>query len=238
MKIKAVFFDAGETLIHRNPSLASITDRYLREEGITVGTDRLNVVFQEVAKEMKDIVEKAELKDSEKWVVLMKKYFKKLGLKNDPLMDKVRERLKRGTSFRLYNDVWPTLRQLRKRNIKAGVISNAPAELLEIFRRLDITRCFDWITVSELAGYEKPDKRIFEAALKNAKCRKDEVIYVGDNLLADIKGAINAGIQPVWVLRKTKHAQFTFQDAPVPDGVPTLHSLGELPGLMEKEGWA
>lgn len=57
---------------------------------------------------------------------------------------------------------------------------------------------FDSVITSESAGYAKPDKRIFDAALKGAKSKAEEALMVGDNFNADIEGAINAGMDACW----------------------------------------
>ena len=55
------------------------------------------------------------------------------------------------------------------------------------------------IITSERSNSIKPDKEIFEFALKEAKALKGESIMIGDNLDADIQGAMNAGIETVFV---------------------------------------
>lgn len=44
----------------------------------------------------------------------------------------------------------------------------------------------------------KPNRILFDIALQKANLRADEVWYCGDNLQADIEGASQAGIYPVW----------------------------------------
>ena len=62
-----------------------------------------------------------------------------------------------------------------------------------------IGRYFQGIFISQELGYEKPDKRFFDAACALIPgCRVEETILVGDSLSSDIKGANNAGITSVW----------------------------------------
>ncbi|MBN2753865.1 MAG: HAD-IA family hydrolase [Candidatus Goldbacteria bacterium] len=236
MKVKAVFFDAGETLIHRNPSLATITHRYLLKAGKKVNRAKLNAVLFQAARDMKEIVQKAELNDTEKWHVYMDSVLKKLGIKDNNLKNDVIARLKRGTSFRVYDEVWGVLKGLKKAGIKAGIISNAPRDLKKVFDRLGLTKQFDWIVVSEDAGVEKPDKKIYDLAIKRCGFDRKNVIYIGDNYLADIMGSVAAGIKPVWLLRDTKDAQFTFKTGKAPDGVAVIKSLREVPGVIRQYG--
>ncbi len=69
--------------------------------------------------------------------------------------------------------------------------------------RLKLSRVIDFadgIFTSEKIGYNKPDKRIFNGALKilGVENRK-KVLVVGDNLYSDIKGGINAGLDTCWI---------------------------------------
>jgi putative hydrolase of the HAD superfamily len=56
-----------------------------------------------------------------------------------------------------------------------------------------LTPYFDVIVTSEGSGHAKPDRKIFDHALKLAKATKEESIMVGDDLAVDIVGARNAG---------------------------------------------
>ncbi|MEK6450240.1 MULTISPECIES: YjjG family noncanonical pyrimidine nucleotidase [Myroides] len=57
---------------------------------------------------------------------------------------------------------------------------------------------FITVTNSELAGVNKPDPQIFHFAMNQAKAKVDEAVMVGDNLLADIKGALGVGMDAIY----------------------------------------
>ena len=61
-----------------------------------------------------------------------------------------------------------------------------------------IDHFFDEVVTSERAGYRKPEKEIFHFALQLSKVREDEAIMVGDNLIADIRGANAVNIDSVF----------------------------------------
>jgi putative hydrolase of the HAD superfamily len=56
---------------------------------------------------------------------------------------------------------------------------------------------FAAIVTSETAACKKPEPGIFELALARIGCRANEVLMVGDNLLTDMAGARQAGIDQV-----------------------------------------
>jgi YjjG family noncanonical pyrimidine nucleotidase len=61
-----------------------------------------------------------------------------------------------------------------------------------------ITHFFNGIVTSARAGFKKPDKGIFEFAMKESGSIASESIMIGDNLLTDIAGARNASIDNVF----------------------------------------
>lgn len=58
---------------------------------------------------------------------------------------------------------------------------------------------FTHVITSEASNSMKPKKEIFEYAIKKAGASLPECIMIGDNLEADIQGAINAGMDAIFV---------------------------------------
>jgi putative hydrolase of the HAD superfamily len=234
--IKAVFFDAGETLIHRNPSLIKITYAYFRNGGYDISEKDISAALSKEALSMKDITAEGSMTDSEKWDHYMRLVFKALKVSDPVMLEKIKNRLKAGTSFRPYKEVPGVISGLRKKKIKLGVISNAAAQLKNVLVKTGLHDRFDHIIISELAGVEKPDRKIFLMAVKKAGVKKDEFLYVGDNYIADIKGGLGAGVHAVWLERKTGNAQFSYGGEAGKD-VLKIRNLRQLMPLMKKEGW-
>ena len=83
-----------------------------------------------------------------------------------------------------------------------------------------LDKFFDAIITSESSNSLKPRKEIFEYAFQKTSARQEESIMIGDNIEVDIMGAMNAGIDQVYVnhLGTTPAIQPTF----------TVHNLKEL----------
>jgi len=62
-----------------------------------------------------------------------------------------------------------------------------------------LTEYFEEVITSEKANSLKPNKEIFEFALQITGAKSSESIMIGDNIDADIKGAMNAGMDTVFV---------------------------------------
>jgi len=87
-----------------------------------------------------------------------------------------------------------------------------------------LTKYFDEVITSEGSNSLKPHKEIFEYALRKAGAEKPESIMLGDNVEVDIQGAMNAGIDQVYVnhLDQPPSIQPTY----------TVRSLKELKGIF------
>jgi putative hydrolase of the HAD superfamily len=105
------------------------------------------------------------------------------------------------------------------------LISNGFKESTEIkIAGSNISHYFDQIIISEAVGVNKPDKAIFEHALNLAGAVIDESIMIGDSIEADIRGALNFGMDAIY---------FNPAQLPKPDDVPAqINSLKELMTLL------
>ena len=83
---------------------------------------------------------------------------------------------------------------LKNKGIRTGVISNI------CYDRLLPENAFEFIITSSNYIFRKPNKRIFDLALEKAGLEPDEVWYIGDQYECDVKGALNAGLLPVWYI--------------------------------------
>lgn len=95
---------------------------------------------------------------------------------------------------------------LRERGIRTGVISNLgwTGEALSArLRRLLPEHEFEFVIASSDYGVRKPDPLIFRAALSRAGLSAGDVWFCGDQIEADVFGAQNAGLFPVWYEEQT-----------------------------------
>lgn len=87
------------------------------------------------------------------------------------------------------------------RKIKIGIITNGPKEhQLNKIKSLGLLNWFkrENIFISEELGYAKPYRKIFDIAVKQMSIYNQDIYYVGDNFINDIKGAKNAGWNTIW----------------------------------------
>ena len=95
------------------------------------------------------------------------------------------------------------LEYLKNKGIRTGVISNiayAQSVVAGRINRMLPGNSFEFIITSSNYIFRKPSKRIFDLALEKSGLNPDETWYIGDQYECDIKGALNAGIFPVWYI--------------------------------------
>jgi HAD superfamily hydrolase (TIGR01549 family) len=89
------------------------------------------------------------------------------------------------------------LARLRAAGVRLGVVSNSDGRVEEALQAAGLRHLFDVVVDSTLAGVEKPDPRIFQAALDQLGVKPEEALYVGDLYEVDVIGARAAGIEAV-----------------------------------------
>jgi len=89
---------------------------------------------------------------------------------------------------------------LKENKIRTGVVSNIGWSGRSLTQRINEfipQNDFEFIIASSEYGIRKPDKMIFDLALKKAGLTPEKVWYCGDSIEFDIIGAHNAGLFPV-----------------------------------------
>ncbi|MDR2223994.1 MAG: YjjG family noncanonical pyrimidine nucleotidase [Flavobacteriaceae bacterium] len=91
---------------------------------------------------------------------------------------------------------------------KMHIITNGFSQVQENkLANAQIAHFFETVTDSEVAGVKKPDQAIFKAALQLANAEADKSLMIGDNWIADVEGALSAGIDVVYFNEHHKELQ-------------------------------
>jgi putative hydrolase of the HAD superfamily len=135
-----------------------------------------------------------------------------------------REAMLDSIRFEPYDDAAPALRELRRRGLRLVVASNWDCSLRAVLERAGLAVLVDGVAGSAEVGARKPDRALFEAALRLARCAAGEAVHVGDSPVNDVDGARAAGIRPVLVDRDGRGER--------PPEVPVVAGLGELTAVI------
>lgn len=100
---------------------------------------------------------------------------------------------------KLFPDAYDVLTDLNKKGYRLGIIANQNSGLEKRLEAWGIRKFFRVIISSAEAGCAKPDRAIFELALKTAGCEAEESVMVGDRLDNDMVPAKALGMKTVWI---------------------------------------
>jgi putative hydrolase of the HAD superfamily len=209
MKIKAVCFDLGDTLIYSGHSL-NWSNHY---------RDALEEGFYSINKIPTDI-------DYSVCIKILTKYNTRINpreveISSEQIFNEIMETLKISLSekkyfedefFRyfhqsnkLYNDTEKTLKEIRKCKLKTGILTDVPYGRAKGFLAEEIKPIrenIDVILSSVDIGFRKPNIIGYIELAKKLEVKTSEMVYVG-NEEKDIRGANNAGIISVLINRTT-----------------------------------
>jgi HAD superfamily hydrolase (TIGR01509 family) len=195
---RAVLFDAGDTLIR----LSGSGEQLLHRAAAALGRDELDTAaaaraWQEVLRRASTPEELAKGRDlstdrhREVWTALY--------------VDAGCDRLAPGLSGALYAltvdagtweafpDTLPTLRALRGRGVRLGIVSDTGFDMRPVFDALGLSAYLDTVVLSFQYGTCKPNPSVFLAACDQLDVAPAETLMVGDNPLTDA-GAVSAGL--------------------------------------------
>ena len=230
MRYKAVFFDAGETIVHPHPSFPELFCQILSEHGVNVGPEVVQTRLEEVTQRFKDAASDNELwsVDPERsrafWLSVYRTFLDGAGVPAERGLDVVLyEAFSDAANYALFDDVEPVLAELDRAGYTLGLISNFEDWLEVLLERLDVVRYFPVRVISGVEGIEKPDPQIFRVALERAGIDAADAVYVGDNPHFDVEPAAALGMYPVLIDRHDR-----FADQAVGARIGSLTELGAL----------
>ena len=107
----------------------------------------------------------------------------------------------------VYPDVVPVLEKLKSLGVRLGIVSNTtnPSFMKDYERKLmQLDSYFEISIYSSEVPFRKPHPSIFEMAISRLKLAPKDILFVGDDLKSDIRGAQGVGIPALWINRTGK----------------------------------
>ena len=106
-----------------------------------------------------------------------------------------------GQDYRLWSWVLPgvpeALHELRALGLKLVVVSNSDGSVARALEELGLGEHLDAVLDSHVVGFEKPDPRFFEHALRVSGSAPQSTAHVGDMYYQDVCGSRAAGLHSV-----------------------------------------
>ena len=107
-----------------------------------------------------------------------------------------------------------------------GIITNGFTQMQQLrLERCGVAQFFQSLVISEQVGVAKPHPAIFQHAMASmGHPPKSQTLMVGDNIVADVQGAQNAGIAGCWL---------NHQQSAAPHGIQPDYEVTSLTELQQ-----
>jgi putative hydrolase of the HAD superfamily len=203
MQVRAVLFDAVETLIRPWPSVGAVYARAAAGHGLRCPPRALQAAFHPAYQELfperffgPSALQTSESRERRWWGRVVGRTFEQAGcgVPSAAVLAAGVEAFARGDAWRPVQGAVETLRTLAARGLKVALVSNFDGRLHRIVAELGLTRHFAVVVVSSEAGWAKPSPRIYAAALTALGVEPGAALMVGDRQREDVAGAKAAGL--------------------------------------------
>ena len=207
--IKAVFIDAIKTIFAPFPSEVGLYKKVIHD---LTGKDMSEVEIQTILDRAMSETEKLDsVKENsfQQWEYYPARIAELVGCVGNEC-DVMGERIRYETwgnpkNYRLYEDVIPTLKTLKSKNIFIACVSNEDGWLESFFDHFGIREYFSFILTSAELGVEKPNPKLFLEAISRTVFEADEIIHIGDSTVSDYRGSEAVGMKPLLIDRDSKN---------------------------------
>jgi len=201
MNIKHIFFDLDHTLWDFETNSAKTFEKIFRDNNILVDTSVFLNYYKPINLEYWRLYRNEKISKEKLRYGRLKDAFDKINYKiSDGLIDKLSDDyIAVLPMFNTLFDGTIEVLDYLKPKYQLHIITNGFSEVQgDKMKNSKIDYYFDKIITSESVGVKKPNPEIFEYALQVANATKKESIMIGDSWEADIMGAKNFGIKPIY----------------------------------------
>jgi putative hydrolase of the HAD superfamily len=233
MTVKAVFFDAGGTLIRPHPSVGEVYGDVAAALGHPVDPASFDALlpavwtdYQQRARQEPLPLPTSDADDRAMWRIVTRRIFDGIPplrtMDFDRWFDGIYGAFSSSTCWRVYDEVHDVIVACRRRGCRCGIVSNWSTALMPILRDHGLDARMDFILVSAQEGCMKPDPEFYRRALDRAAVAPSEALHVGDTYRDDASGAAAVGIRGI-------HLDRHGRDVPG-NGLPVV---ADLTGILD-----
>jgi putative hydrolase of the HAD superfamily len=233
LSIRVIFFDMGDTLTTILPSWEALYVKVCAARGIHLDETAVAAASAAVfgaldTDESRLTYENTEEADQRYYREINGAILQQAGAPmNDELLRilaTLQREFENPAHFHLFPDAIPTFETLKAAGYRLGIISNWSWNLPDLCDGLGIAPYFEHIVTSARVGASKPHRVIFDYALNWFGVRPQEAVQIGDNALADVRGARAIGMHGILIDRRNR---------PAPEGIPVARALADVPALIQ-----
>jgi len=208
--IKAILFDSGKVLNYPatghwfiSPHFYEVVDKDIFQK---INSKKVQYAFQSANQYMDSI---KSIQDKEQELIHFTKFYSifsdclpALKLSKAKINFLAEDLVYTPTKYTFYEDVFSVIPVL-KETYQLGIVSDAWPSLLDVYEHAGLKKYFSTIIISSVLGTQKPDKRMYEAALESLCVNPQEAIFIDDSI-QNCVGAAKVGIKPYLLCREHK----------------------------------
>jgi REG-2-like HAD superfamily hydrolase len=226
--IRAVLFDAGATLVHPDPPVEAVYAREFAADGARFTEEQLMGALVRAWAEVHASPETNRYGgvrgEPDFWRTLLNRvrFLVDGGSVSAPAFERLATHFRNPATWAVYDDVFSTLEELARHDLKLAVVSNWDSFLPKLLADLGLDRFFPVVAVSAIEETGKPGAEIFHRACRRLAVEPSEALHVGDSVAEDYEAARGAGLSALLLDRQDRH----------PEIADRIASLTELPGRL------
>ena len=207
IKIKAILFDLVGTLIYVKDSVGTVYSNIALSFGFNLDPSLLDKTFSIILHSRKPAIG-GDKNEKQWWREVVFDTFKEsgynLGNKFDDIFEFLFLEFTKKNVWAVYQEVFDVFKEIQKRNISLGLISNFDSRLEVILQELNLFNYFNSLSYSGKVGFSKPDIKIFKYSLQELNILPEESMYIGDSLYSDYYPACGININALLIDRKNE----------------------------------
>ncbi|HEY7574607.1 MAG TPA: HAD-IA family hydrolase [Thermoanaerobaculia bacterium] len=212
--IRAIFFDAGATLLYPDPPVEEVYARVFSEDGARFSarqlSDALAATWIAVQTEKASDRYGGVSGEAEFWRDFLRRVRGLLDgheLTQDAF-EALASHFRRAEAWKVFPDVVPTLERLAEASLPLAVVSNWDSFLPRLLEAHGLAPFFRTVSVSAIEGTGKPEAEIFRRTCSRLAVAPEAVLHVGDSPRDDYEGARAAGLRALLLDRDDRHPRF------------------------------
>ncbi|MGN0487076.1 MAG: YjjG family noncanonical pyrimidine nucleotidase [Acutalibacteraceae bacterium] len=225
-KYTTLLMDADDTLLDFAADENAAFFRVMKQYGVPMSQESAEI-YRQINLSLWKALERGEITKPELKQTRFRLFFDAIGydFQGDCLEFNERYLGFLGEGGRLMEGARETLDELNKRSYDIYIVTNGVAATQrKRLERSGLIGLIHDIFVSDAVGAPKPKKEFFNFVLSRLPEKdKSKILVVGDSLTSDIRGAMNADLDSVWVNHKKEALPSAF--------APTV-TVGEISDLL------
>ncbi len=212
MKYTTILFDSDDTLLDFKASELDAIYRAFEAAGLPFD-EKKRAIYSEINHSLWKALERGEITTDKLLTERFRRFFEIYGYDYDPKeMNDLYFRCLSETAFTMEGAV--EILEYLKDRYELNIITNGVGYVQSArLCNADIRKYIRHIFISGEIGVAKPDKRYFDHVLDVIDEKdKSRILVIGDSLTSDIKGAMNAGLDSVYIGSAPNEATYCVSD--------------------------